>query len=99
LAFQKQEPSIPLEELTVEEQKFILGAQANLWSEYIKTQEYAEYMILPRMSALSEVVWSAKESKDWDNFKLRLDNFKTRYEVMGFNFAKHVYEEGIVKEN
>jgi hexosaminidase len=87
------------EELTVEEQKFVLGAQANLWSEYIKTPEYAEYMILPRMSALSEVVWSAKESKDWDNFELRLDNFRSRYEVLGLNFAKHVFEEENIKDD
>ena len=77
------------EELTVEEQKFILGAQANLWSEYIKTTDYAEYMVLPRMSALSEVVWTPKEAKNWKNFNQRLHTLAERFKVMGLNYATH----------
>ena len=80
------------EELNNEEHKFILGAQGNVWTEYIKTTDYVEYMILPRMTALSEVVWSPKESKNWDDFKVRLVNLKDRYDAMGLNYAKHVFE-------
>lgn len=63
--------------LTAEEQKFILGAQANLWTEYIPTSDQAEYMAYPRALALSEVVWSPAEKRDWKNFQHRLErNFK-----------------------
>jgi hexosaminidase len=79
-------------ELTMEENKFILGAQGNVWTEYMKTSDYVEYMILPRMTALSEVVWSPKETTDWDNFKIRLNTMKARYDAMGLNYAKHVFE-------
>ena len=77
------------EELTEEEGKHVLGAQANVWSEYIPTTEYVEYMILPRMSALSEVVWSAQESNDWDDFSGRLNTLVERFDALGLNYAKH----------
>ena len=81
------------EELTVEEQKYILGAQGNVWSEYMETTDYVEYMILPRMTALSEVVWSSKESRDWEGFKNRLHHLKDRYDALQLNYAKHVFED------
>jgi hexosaminidase len=49
-------------------------------------------MILPRMSALSEVVWTPKENKDWKDFKFRLNKMKDRYEAMELNYAEHVFE-------
>ena len=79
-------------ELTKEESKYILGAQGNVWTEYMKTSDYVEYMILPRMTALSEVVWSPKESKDWGDFKARLNSMKAHYDAMGLHYAKHVFE-------
>ena len=79
-------------ELTKEEQKYILGAQANVWSEYIKSPEHVEYMVLPRLTALSEVVWSTYETKDWSDFQLRLIHLAKRYEALGFNYAKHSLE-------
>ena len=79
-------------ELTDAENKYILGAQANVWTEYMKTSEYVEYMILPRMTALSEVVWSSKENRDFEDFKSRLNTMKNRYDAMGLNYAKHVFE-------
>ena len=81
------------EELTEEEGKHVLGAQANVWSEYIPTTEYVEYMILPRMSALSEVVWSAQESNDWDDFSGRLNTLVERFDALGLNYAKHSLTE------
>jgi len=79
-------------ELTEEESTYILGAQGNVWTEYMETSDYVEYMVLPRMTALSEVVWSPKEAKDWDDFKSRLNTMKARYDIMKLNYAKHVFE-------
>ena len=59
--------------LTPEEAKHILGAQANLWTEYIPTPEHAEYMIYPRLLALAEVTWTLPEYKNWNNFKKRVN--------------------------
>ena len=50
--------------LTSEEEQHILGAQGNVWTEYILTPGHAQYMTLPRMAALAEVVWSPKESRN-----------------------------------
>ena len=80
-------------ELDESKHKFILGGQANLWTEYIGSEEYAEYMLLPRLTALSEALWSPKELKNWDDFKLRLSHFKNKYDEFGLNYAKHVFEE------
>ena len=81
------------EELTTEEQQYILGAQANVWTEYMKTTDYVEYMILPRMSALSEVVWSSKEHRNWEDFSARLNTFRNRYDALGLNYAKHTFNK------
>lgn len=56
--------------LTLEESKRILGVQANLWVEYISTQKHVEYMLYPRLLALSEVAWSNLENKSWTRFRL-----------------------------
>lgn len=67
-------------ELNEDEAKYVLGAQANLWAEYITTAEHVEYMVLPRMLALAEVVWSQKENKNWENFNERL---QTQFKAFG----------------
>jgi len=59
-------------ELKGEEQKYILGAQGNVWTEYISTPDYLEYMAFPRLLALSEVLWSPLEEKDYEDFRRRL---------------------------
>ncbi len=59
-------------ELTEEESKYILGAQGNIWTEYMKTPDKVEYMAFPRILALSEVVWTAPENKNFDDFQKRL---------------------------
>lgn len=76
-------------ELTPEESKYVLGAQANVWTEYITTPEQVEYMVLPRMTALSEVVWSKKEDRDWKDFQTRLHHMAKIYEANNMNYAKH----------
>lgn len=77
-------------ELTAEQQKHILGAQANLWSEYIPTTQQVEYMVLPRMAALSEALWTQPQSKDYGSFLQRLPWLVKLYQRDGFNYAKHV---------
>lgn len=77
------------EELTAEEAKYILGAQGNVWTEYMKTSDHVEYMILPRMTALSEVLWSPGESRDWEKFLRKLDNQNLRYDALDLNYFVH----------
>jgi hexosaminidase len=83
------EPTPP--ELTAAEQKYILGAQANLWTEYIPTEQYAEYMVLPRMAALSEVLWTPARLKNWEGFKVRMQPQYQRYAALGANYAKSAF--------
>ena len=82
------DPAFP--ELTPEQQKHILGVQANLWTEYVLSDEYLEYMLLPRLAALSEVQWCQPETKDWNRFigSFRMDEI---YSQMGYEFAKHIF--------
>ena len=68
----------------------ILGVQANLWTEYINTPEFLEYMLLPRMCALSEVQWCDKDRKDYARFDASLDHTFQMLDVMGYTYAKHV---------
>jgi len=75
-------------ELNGEQAKHVLGAQANLWTEYIPTTQHVEYMVLPRMLALSEVVWSAKESKNWNGFNERLQQHFKAFGQKGWNYSK-----------
>ena len=81
------------EELEADKQQYILGAQGNVWTEYMKTESYVEYMILPRMTALSEVVWSPKATRDWEDFSNRLNSMGKRYDALGLNYAKHSFEK------
>jgi hexosaminidase len=73
-------------ELNAEEAQHILGAQANLWTEYIATWDYAEYMAYPRALALSEVVWSRPEDRDWDSFLTRLPSALQHLSFLGVAF-------------
>jgi hexosaminidase len=75
------------EALSNREEKYIMGAQANVWTEYITTAEHLEYMILPRMPALAEVVWSPKESRDWNSFNQRIQEHFRAYEQKGFHYC------------
>ncbi|GGK34135.1 hypothetical protein GCM10007962_30710 [Yeosuana aromativorans] len=85
------------EELTADEQKFILGAQGNVWTEYMATTDYVEYMILPRMSALSEVVWSSTANRNYDDFNTRLQALTKRFDALGLNYAKHTFQKDNLK--
>lgn len=80
------------EELTKKEAKYVLGAQGNIWTEYMPTSEQVEYMAFPRMIALSEVVWSTSNNKNYDNFVKRLESFNERLDVLKVNYANHLHE-------
>jgi hexosaminidase len=80
------------EELTKEESKYVLGAQGNVWTEYMKTPEKVEYMAFPRVVALSEVVWSSKENKNYPDFIKRLEFYQKRLDKLDVNYANHLYE-------
>jgi len=82
-------------ELSEMESRHIIGAQGNVWTEYIKTPEYAEYMSVPRMTALSEVVWSPKESRNWKYFRARLENFFKRLDILDINYSLGSYKVDI----
>jgi len=76
--------------LTPEQGKYILGAQANLWTEYIASPAHAQYMLLPRLAALAEVQWTAPEKKNFPNFLKRLGNLLNYYQLKGYHYAKHI---------
>lgn len=81
--------------LTPEEGKYILGAQANLWTEYITNSQKVEYQLFPRITALSEVLWSPKEKRNWEDFERRLPDIFKRLDQQNINYSKAYYEPTI----
>jgi hexosaminidase len=79
-------------ELSATEAKHILGAQGNLWTEYISTPEKLDYMVYPRACALAEVVWSPADKRNWSNFSDRMKVHFPRLDAMGVNYAKSFYD-------
>ncbi|PSL46843.1 hexosaminidase [Chitinophaga niastensis] len=79
-------------ELSKDEAKYIKGAQANVWTEYINNTDYLEYMVYPRACALAEVLWSPKEKRNYDDFVERLKWHVKRLDLKKVNYAKHVFE-------
>lgn len=71
-----------------EQTKYILGAQGNLWTEYIATPSKLEYMLFPRATALSEVVWSPKQNKNWKDFQKRLQVQAQRYDLWKMQYCR-----------
>jgi hexosaminidase len=80
-------------ELTPEEQKYILGIQGNVWTEYIPTPEQMEYMAFPRAFAIAETGWTPDRLKDFDDFLSRLEILKKRYDAIGINYFKGDYRD------
>jgi hexosaminidase len=78
-------------QLTPEQAKHVLGAQANVWTEYIPTSDHVEYMVYPRAVAMSEVLWSSK--KDYNDFVKRLEVHLKRLDAWKVNYAKHIKKE------
>jgi len=79
-------------EFTPDEAKHILGVQGNLWTEYITTEDYVEYMVYPRACALAEIGWSAKEKKNWKDFAKRIKTHFLRLDAAGVNYAKSYFD-------
>ena len=75
-------------ELTPEQARHVVGAQGNVWTEYIATPDHLEYMLLPRMLALSEVLWSPKQARSWRRFVARLPAHFERLGAMGVEYRK-----------
>ena len=72
--------------LSLDEAAHILGAQGNVWTEYMATTDYVEYMVFPRMLALSEVVWSPKNARNWESFSRRLPYQLQHLDKLGVNY-------------
>jgi hexosaminidase len=68
--------------------RHVLGAQAQLWTEYIPTPKQAEYMAFPRLAALAEVVWTPRERKDLPSFRARLARHLARLEALDVNYRR-----------
>ncbi|RYY56821.1 MAG: beta-N-acetylhexosaminidase [Chitinophagaceae bacterium] len=73
-------------ELPAGKEEYVLGAQANLWSEYIRYDSKAEFQIFPRMSALSEVLWTPKEKRNWEKFQAAMIRQFQRYDLWDVNY-------------
>lgn len=79
-------------ELNAEQGKYVLGAQANMWTEYMEYPEKIEYMMFPRMTALSEVLWSPAAKRDWKDFERRLPAVFDRLDKQNINYSKAYYD-------
>jgi hexosaminidase len=66
--------------------KHILGAQGQLWSEYLPDPKHVEYMAFPRVSALSEVLWTPKDRRDYSDFMARLPIHLRRLDILDVNY-------------
>jgi hexosaminidase len=73
-------------ELSPAQAVHVLGAQGNVWTEYMKTTDHVEYMVLPRMLALSEVAWTPGDQREWSGFLARLAPQLSRLDAAGVNF-------------
>ncbi len=74
--------------LPADKAKYVLGAQANVWTEYLKYPSTIEYMIFPRMLALSEVLWSQEKNRNWQSFQERLPAVLQRLNQQKINYSK-----------
>ena len=82
-------------ELTKEEQQYIKGVQANLWTEYIPVFSQVQYMVLPRLGAAAEVQWTDPSKKDYKDFLRRVPHLVAVYDCYGWNYATRVYDVNV----
>jgi hexosaminidase len=79
-------------ELNKKEAQYILGAQGNVWTEYMDSEKQVEYMVLPRLLALSEVLWGTSNPVMYDRFLQRVEqHMKHIFGTLGYNFSKSIY--------
>ena len=84
--------------LNAAQAKYVMGAQGNVWTEYMRYPSKVEYMIFPRLAALSEVLWSPKEKRSWTDFEKRLPSIFNRYDFWGAHYSRAYFDivSGIV---
>jgi len=75
-------------ELEAQFASHILGAQAQLWTEYIESPKNVEYMAFPRLSALSEVLWTSRDRRDFADFNARLRIHLARLDALDVNYRR-----------
>lgn len=80
------------EALNEEESKYILGAQGNVWSEYITTTEHVEYMMMTRMTALSEVLWGTSKPSEYKKFEERLLQHFSYFNKKGIHYSEAIFD-------
>lgn len=78
--------------LEADERKHILGAQGNVWTEYMENPQKVEYMVNPRMGALAEVLWTPKANKNWDDFARRMEYQFKSFDEAGIGYSKGFYD-------
>jgi len=83
--------------LNESQKKHVLGAQGNVWTEYMSNPRKVEYMIFPRLSALSEVLWTPAAAKNWNDFEKRLMVQLKRYDLWGVNYSKALFTDPRIK--
>ena len=69
----------------------LIGMEACLWTEFLRSPEDAEYLLFPRLAAFAETAWSPEGTKDWTDFLKRLDYLTQHYDIMGINYAHSMY--------
>jgi len=79
-------------DLSADQARHIIGVQANLWTEYIPSEKQAEYMLFPRIAALSEVAWGTARPTDFPNFQKRLEQHFGLYDKFGINYSRAIYD-------
>jgi len=79
-------------DMTADESKYVMGAQGCLWSEYIANEGIAQYMLFPRLSALSEVLWSPKAKRDYKDFEKRLPALLKRFDLWKVHYSNAYYD-------
>lgn len=80
------------DELTAEEARFILGAQGNVWTEYMPTEAQVEYMAFPRALAIAELTWTPREQKNYADFTTRLVQHFPRLDAMNLNYSHALFQ-------
>jgi len=79
------------EVLKPEEQAYVMGAQGNLWTEYVLNEKHVEHMVLPRMAALAEVLWTPKDQRNETDFLVRIQKHFQLLDLLGYTYAKSLY--------
>lgn len=81
----------PYDKLNEEERKVIVGVQGNMWTEFVKTFDHVQHMVLPRLAALAEIGWTYEE-KDYDDFARRMHLLRKLYDKCGYKYAPYFFK-------